>query len=575
MTAASSLIRTGTTGKGRLMQTAGPYRLQQQLSRCLVGDVWSSVDVEGRPVTVAVLNEQASADQRWRGAFASAADALANAGTDQLPIVGCDHAAERPWVACADERGAGAAQLFTVLGQQVEPVGGPPPEATAALQIAADPGQESPSSPVPAEPAQPISAQPVPAQPISAQPASAQPVPAQPVPVQPFSVQPSSVQPFSVQPVSAQAAQHGPAQHGLAQQVPAQQWDTSQRWDTSPAATAVPPMDATAAQMASWPPAEINPVSGPNHPAGPYAPGYAPASGGPAASVTPQPTSSQPVSGGFTPADSYGPFGSSDTSAQPFGDTFGGLAADPYDHRRSRVFGDTPPAKPRRTKLLVALVATVGLLVGGGAGAGITYALGDHKPAPSPAPTQATPPTAAQLLLPAAAPAAPGVEPPQGGGWPASWPAFTSTEATKPMNGLAGAGFDFRAPPAWNCAKQEQAAAAVHYACGTGQGAGLIGGDLWVRDCVAPCDDAERTELRRKEEAWGLHWTKSGPFVTWAQTTSIDGKQEYGLVYVAFWRSAPEHQLDRELVLRVRAPLANSDDVKKVAMSIRDSTFTL
>lgn len=312
---------------------------------------------------------------------------------------------------------------------------------------------------------------------------------------------------------------------------------------------------------------------------GPYAPGRDPADSSGSFMAT-RPTSVQPVSGGLGP-DPYPGFEPSNfpssgfpSSGFPYAEPSSG-AGDPFGYGRSRVFG-SPPPKKRRTGLLIALVAVIGLLVGAGAGAGITAAVvGGRSPAPSPTGSRAAPPTREQLLLPAAAPVAPGVEPPRGGGWPSSWPTFTSTEPTRPMTGLAGVGFDFRVPPTWTCTEQQQAGAAVRYACGAGAGADRTGGDLVVRDCTAPCDEAGRTALRQKEEAWGLHWTRSGPFVTWAETTRADGKQQYGLVYVAFWRSAPEHQLDRELVLRLTSPLGRSDDLKKVVNSVRDSTFTL
>ena len=248
------------------------------------------------------------------------------------------------------------------------------------------------------------------------------------------------------------------------------------------------------------------------------------------------------------------------------------VSGNPENWQRSRVFGDQPKEKPGRTRLLVAVVAVVALLIGAAGGVAVMALRSGDKPEQ---PTQAAPLTPEQLLLPAGAPTAPGVEPPVGGGWPSSWPTFTSTEATKPMTGLAGVGFNFRVPPSWSCTVAEQAAAAVHYRCGVGQGDSLSGGDLVVRTCEQVCDEAKRTAFRQKEEAWGLRWTLSGPFVTWAETTKIDGKQVYGLVYVAFWRSTAEGPIDRELVLRMTSPLATSDDLKKVANSIRDSTFTL
>jgi hypothetical protein len=253
-------------------------------------------------------------------------------------------------------------------------------------------------------------------------------------------------------------------------------------------------------------------------------------------------------------------------------DPFSPVSGSPQSWQRSRVFGDPPP-KPKRNLLLLGCVALVALLVGAAGGVAVTAARGGADPAP--APTQAAPLTPAQLLLPPAPPAAPGVEPPQGGGWPSSWPVFTSSESTRPMTGLEGLGFDFRVPPGWNCTKQGQAEAAVRYRCGAGQGDEATGGDLLVRTCEPPCGEPRRTELRRQEEAWGLRWTRSGPFTTWAETTEINGERLYGLVYVAFWRSTPEGEIDRQLVLRMTTPLATSDDLKKVANSIRDSTFTL
>jgi hypothetical protein len=244
--------------------------------------------------------------------------------------------------------------------------------------------------------------------------------------------------------------------------------------------------------------------------------------------------------------------------------------------QRSRIFGDQPPAKPRRNGLLLGVVALVALLAGAGGAVGIMALTDDGDPpapAPSSAPAQLTP---VQLLLPAAPPTAPGVEPPQGGGWPSGWPGFTSAESTKPMNGLEGVGFDFRVPPSWSCTKTQQAEAAVRYRCGVGAGATpTSGGELTVRNCATPCTEEYRTTLRKQEEAWGLRWTRSGPFTVWAETTQINGKRVYGLVYVAFWRSAPEGAIDRQLVLRMTTPLATSDDLKKVANSIRDRTFTL
>jgi hypothetical protein len=530
------------------MRTAGQYRLQQALSSCEVGDVWSGADDRGRSVTVAVLNERASVDGRWRGAFAAAADALAQASADQLPIVGADHAGPRPWVACASERGAGAAQIFEALGQRLQPASAPTPAANQ------DPHAEEPTAWTPLVPQQSV-AQPAPngSPPASREdtrqghnPWDLPPAPAgddlerttavprqRPAqsPVRPMSTQPVSAQPVPAQPVA-------PAQHvePATQPVPVQPVGQSGYHPPGPVGYPLP------GDHPAMPSSPAQPTSG--HPFSPY-PNLADVY--PNSPVSGHPISGSPVSGG----DSYPPY-------------------------RSRVFDDQPPAKPRRNGLLITIVAVAGLLVGGG-GVAAVMALGRDGKTPTPATTTAAAPlTDEQLLLPATPPAAPGVEPPRGGGWPSGWPTFTSAESTKPMNNLDGVGFDFRLPPTWGCTKAEQSTAAVHYRCGVGGSATFTsGGDLIVRACQKTCTEDRRTALRQREEAWGLRWTRSGPFTTWAETTKIDGKRVYGLVYVAFWRSTPEGEIDRELVLRMTAPLATSDDLKKVANSIRDKTFTL
>jgi hypothetical protein len=643
------------------MQTAGQYRLQVPLSSCQVGDVWSGTDERGGSVTVAVLNERAAADDRWRDAFAAAADALAGAGADQLPIVGEDHQGTRPWVACAAERGAGAAQIFEALGQHMQPAAaqtspaqaGPAYPAVAAATAwspvvpsqggaptqggnisgpgpateADGPTQAVPAQPVPtqgdpagsdrfaptqAAPAQsaagsaptqalpiqsaagsaPTQALPIQFAPESA-PTQALPIQAAPesAPTQALPIQGAPAQglPFQSAPARPQPVQPGPGPQGPVQPGPGQPAPVQPGPAAQPASDHGPwqPVQARPApeqtlhqhpHPAQSYPASGSPVSG--HPEPGYPASAAPTSGYPSSAaptsgypVSAAPTSGYPVSGSPTsgypvsaaPTSGY-PVSGSPTSGYPVS---GGYP--PYPPA-----GPQPPAKRKRTALLVTLIAIAGLLAGGGAAIAVTT-LGDKGDPPvRPTPTVAAPLAPADLLLPATAPTAPGVEPPLGGGWPSGWPTFTSAESTKPMNGLEGVGFDFRVPPTWSCTKAEQGAAAVHYRCGVGSGATLTsGGDLVVRTCEQVCDERRRTALRQREEAWGVRWTRSGPFTTWAQTTRVDGKPVYGLVYVAFWRSTPEGEIDRELVLRLTAPLATSDELKKVANSVRDRTFTL
>jgi hypothetical protein len=606
------------------MPTAGPYRLQRALSSCEVGDVWSGVDERGRSVTVAVLNERAAADDRWRGAFAAAADALGQAGADQLPIVGADHDTGRPWVACAVERGAGAAEIFSVLGLQLRtvpgivPVPAEPASATGPTP-APDPAPTSPGEeptlwmPPPPEPAtgpgRAVDAGPAasggrspwdlpPARPGVAPVTRANGVPASPA---------DSPRGYDgreaadrTEDLSANPAEDFSADHG--RDVDADRTEVVPPDRRSWGARAVSP-EAVEASPAPRIPAQYFPAPGPytepavpGHP-GPYPPvarldADAPISGASVsggsvsgasvsgaaisgaaisgAAISGAPVSSASVSGASVSGASDS--GASVSGASVSGMPISGDLSYPY---RSRVFGDPPPAKPRRTGWLIAAVAVVSLLAGGAAGAAVMAAR-DRGGTPRPAPTTAAArPTPQQLLLPATAPAAPGVEPPVGGGWPSGWPVFTSQESTRPMNGLPGVGFDFRVPPSWNCAEQEQTDVAVRYRCGAGTGDTATGGDLTVRQCVSPCTDTERTTLRKQEEAWGLQWTRSGPFTVWAETNQLDGRNPYGLVYVAFWRSTPEGPIDRELVLRLSSPRADSDDLKKVANSVRDRTFTL
>lgn len=544
------------------MQTAGPFRLQRSLSFCDVGDVWSGVDDQGQPVTIAVLNERASADDRWRDAFAAAAEALGEAGADQLPITDSDHDAARPWVACTMEHGPGAAQIFVALGRRMEPAAPSSPAPAINAPVSGTPATHAP--PVSGAPATPTLVSGVPAgvPPRDEQPPTGSP--GAPRPAQDrtdiIEVRPPGAGPWELPPpASRPAGSPHPAQDVRTQFVPL-----------------VPARREPESEPATVPFGLDHP--GPSYPA-PVPPRPSPAGLG-QRTIPPQPDVAAPSNPAYhsesSAAEHFAPVsgprspaGAPPVSADPFP-----VSGGPENWQRSRIFGDQPPPKPKRNLLLPVAVALVALLIGAGGGMAVTAARGAGDD-PEPRPTRTAPLTPEQLLLPAAPPAAPGVEPPQGGGWPSSWPVFTSSQSTRPITDLDDVGFNFRVPPGWSCTKEGQAAAAVRYRCGQGQGAEASGGDLIVRTCEPLCGAARRTELRQQEEAWGLRWTRSGPFTTWAETTEINGKRLYGLVYVAFWRSTPEGPLDRQLVLRMTTPLATSDDLKRVANSIRDSTFTL
>jgi hypothetical protein len=74
--------------------------------------------------------------------------------------------------------------------------------------------------------------------------------------------------------------------------------------------------------------------------------------------------------------------------------------------------------------------------------------------------------------------------------------------------------------------------------------------------------------MREREEAWGLQWIRAGSYAAWAQTTNFVGPPHYGLVVVGYWRSVADGAIDRQVVLRLTAPAARVNDLRKVANDI-------
>ncbi|MBO4162476.1 hypothetical protein [Micromonospora antibiotica] len=222
---------------------------------------------------------------------------------------------------------------------------------------------------------------------------------------------------------------------------------------------------------------------------------------------------------------------------------------------------------------LVALVAVGATAIGAAGGFGVARWSADD---PTTVAATAAPTPSVDLGLPGTPPRQPGVEPPVGGGWPTGAPTFAATDPTREITGLAGVDFSFRVPTGWSCTEAGRTSGSAHYRCGVPAADGsIIGGDLVVRQCPRLCTDERRTALRRQEEAWGLQWVRSGEFTTWAETARVDGASRYGLVYLSYWRSVPEDAIDRQLVLRMTAPLDRADEVRKVAASVREATFTI
>jgi hypothetical protein len=236
-----------------------------------------------------------------------------------------------------------------------------------------------------------------------------------------------------------------------------------------------------------------------------------------------------------------------------------------------------PPATGhrRRSALRLAVVALLALALGGAGGLLIAGRGGPGAAGPT-ATAAPTPSPSLDLGLPTAPPRQPGAEPPIGGGWPADTPTFAATDRTRQLSDLDGLGFSFRVPADWNCTEAARTGGSVRYRCGVPAAGELRwGGEIVVRQCPRLCTDDRRSELRRQEEAWGRPWIRSGDFTTWAQTDRIDGQPRYGLVYLSYWRSVPEDAIDRQLVLRMTAPLDRADELRKVASSVRDATFTI
>jgi hypothetical protein len=223
---------------------------------------------------------------------------------------------------------------------------------------------------------------------------------------------------------------------------------------------------------------------------------------------------------------------------------------------------------PRRSRawLWGALAALISLVVGaaGGAVAGASLAADQRPASPTPSATIASGPRLPSPLRPA-------TEPPNGVAWPASWPRFAAAESVKDPS-LDGIGFAFVLPSDWACQPGDLRADIASYVCGIStDGQLVIGGDIQVFGCPAPCDAERWREVRTSVEAWGLRWSHSGNFMYWAQTDSLDGAPRYGLVFVTFWRSAQENALDRVLVFRMTAPVKQADTLRKVANGLRDA----
>ena len=554
------------------MQTVGPYTLLGSLGRCDVGGVWSAVDAAGRRFTVAILDAAAANDQGWRDAFAATAYALSQAPADGVALVHADYTAPAPWVARADDGGPGAAQVFLALGLQVRPVStAPVPVPDEEPTVVASTAHPAPQPEADDELTAPTVVQrPVP-QPEADDDELTAPTIVQ-RPVQPSPVSGEATQPTAVNPdATAEAAQEAPTQPHPVPVEPGHPTPDPGHPAPDPGYPAPDPLRAAR----PWDPPQA-PVSGAPHTPvsrAPHTPGapYAPVSGAPHTPVSAAPYA--PVSGAphIPVADPpHAPprapvFGPHDVPVSGVPQPISAMPTSPFGY-----FPAEPTSRKGPGPWLIVAVGLLALVLGAG-GAVIVTSLGSEGD--SPTQQESTPPAGpTDIGLPTVPPSQPGLEPPDGGGWPTRWPKFGSADQTETINNLEGIGFSFQAPRGWDCLQTARTDGYVKYSCGIGT---EIGGDLIVRHCQPLCTADRRTELRRAEEAFGRRWTRSGQFATWADTTEINGEPRYGLVYVGYWRSVPENEINRQLVFRMTAPPDRADELRKVVNSIRDETFTL
>jgi hypothetical protein len=586
------------------MTVLGPYRLLRTLGACEAGAVWTAFDADGTSVTVAVLDPAAATDARWLHRFAAETNALASSG--ELPVVSVDFSSPTPWVACGwDENGPGAARLFLAQGLRYVPVApSGPTQAAAPTQPA--PTQPAPTQPAPSQPAtrpapptlepptlapptytpsaEPptLTAPSVTPPPVSAPPVSAPPVspptlaPPSPSPFEssspfesprPFEPPPPFEAPSPFEPPTlAQATAEEPTPpmrdrpQGQASVPPSPSMFTPSPTQASRQARADEPptmqLPTVAAAMASAPTVPAPPGSR-----------LAPPPGGPGAPPPPPPPGAPPA------GPPVGPPGAAPATAKRGKQPKQPKAPKPPKARRGQK--PPPPAAPpvprsRRRRRGRRVLATVALVIAMFAIPAVIALLvirpdANNTNNPEPGPTSGPGERAR------AAVSGPGIEPPVDGDWPTQWARFQGSDSTKRMSDLEGLGFSFDVPSTWECTKAASDTSTVRYECGAGLGTpDEIGGDIIVRACPEDlCTGERRSAMRKTEEAWGLQWNRAGNVFCWAETTNFVGPPHYGLVMVGYWRSVDAGVLDRQVVVRLTAPTAQTGDIQKVVNSVR------
>ncbi len=486
------------------MQPEGPYQLVEALGSCQVGGVWSAVDPEAGPLTVARLDAAFASDVRWRDAFAATANALHSKGNGPK-FVYADFSAPTPWVACEGGEGPGAEQVFIALGLEYRTLPAGESSSQEETPQGQDGGQVSP---------------------VDSSPASTH----------------STAAGTTATGTTATGAEDESAEQ-LSDGLPGQGEPSPE-----PVSGGAPATTATAATPAVAPQ---------------LAPAVTPA-------VTPElvPAVTSAVAPELAPATTATEPSTSEAGLAP---PFGGIprpASSPFNPGYPPILPVTRSRPPRRTGLWVTIAVVLVAAIATTTAIFVSRGKGDTATTPT-----ASPSSSSVLAVPTAVPLHPGIEPPKSGVWPTT-PKFGDADQVKTLADLDDLGFWLKVPQTWECVAADHNKGEAKYHCGVSLGATTeVGGEIAVRDCQKPCNEERRTAFRTAEEAWGLQWRRIGMFSTYAETKVINGEPKYGLVVVGWWRSVPEDAIDREIVIRMTAPLDRADEIRKVANGIRDTIY--
>lgn len=285
-------------------------------------------------------------------------------------------------------------------------------------------------------------------------------------------------------------------------------------------------------------------------------------------SVPPDPVSGMPASPGGGPFPPAGPSSYDLVYSPP-------PSYDPFSSSVRHIVPSEP--RRRRTGLWIGIgVLVVVVLAGGGSVFALTNMGADGTPTSTPPSGASSASSLPPAPLPTGAPLQPGLEPPKPGVWPAEWPKFAETDRVRTLTNLDGLGFRVKVPQDWQCIPGGRANGFAKYHCGVSPGEDPeVGGELIVRDCPESCSGGQQRAMRKAEEAWGLQWISIGRYSTYAESSSlqVDGAQRYGLVVVAYWRGGSEGAIDRQLVIRMTAPVEKANQLRRVANYIRDAVI--